>query len=426
MTAPASAPPAAVGRDSLTRWSVIIAAGMVASNLALPDALDLPIKNLLRAELKLGRDEVSLFTTLAGLPWFFKVLAGLVSDSLPLLGTRRRHYLIFSGALAAVCWLLVGALPHAYWPLLFSLIATNAMLVFVSTVTAALIVEAGKHLGAEGRLVTVRMIVESACGVVAGPIAGYLAAQPFGWTGVAGALIVAATVVPAALFVLREPPTARPDISALHEARVKLREALGSRSLWLTALFLMLAIAPQAFNSSLYFHQVEQLRFANIDIGYLNTVSALAELATGAVYAAIRPRFSLRTLLVASLVFGAISAGSLVFYRSWEAALAIEIGRGVLSMVGAVALMEAAVRATPVGIAAMGFAFLTSSWNVGIALGDYIGAWLVQRGILNFYGLAALFALLSAMTLLALPLLPRSVFAEPSREATIDAPDNAH
>lgn len=412
MTAPAPAAPAAAERDSLLRWSVIVAAGMVASNLGLPDALDLPIKNLLRTELQLGRDQVSLFMTLAALPWYFKILAGLLSDCFPLLGTHRRHYLIFSGMLAAAGWALVGTVPHRYWPLLFALMATNAMLVFVSTVTAALMVDAGKRLRAEGQLVTVRMMVESACSVVAGPIAGYLAAQPFGWTGAVGAL-VAVTVVPAALFILREPPVARYDTSALGEARIKLREALASRSLWLAALFLALAIAPQAFTSSLYYHQVEQLRLANIDIGYLNGISAIAEIATAAAYAATRARLSLRTLLVAGLLFGAIGAGSLFFYRSWEAAVAVEILRGVLGTVGALALMEAAVRATPASIAGMGFAFLTSAWNVGLAVGDYAGAWMVQRQIVSFYGLAILFALLSAMTLLALPLLPRSVFAEP-------------
>jgi predicted MFS family arabinose efflux permease len=227
--------------------------------------------------------------------------------------------------------------------------------------------------------------------------------------------------VPAALFVLREPPAAHRDASTLRDAGIKLREALGSRSLWRTALFLTLVLTPQSFSSPLYFHQVEQLRFANIDVGYLNSISALASIATAAVYAAIRPRLTLRTLAIASLLLGAAAAGSLMFYRSWEAALAIEILRGVFNTVGALAVMEAAVRATPVSIAAMGFALLTSAWNVGIALGDYIGAWIVQRGILSFYGLAALFAALSAMSLLALPLLPRSVFVEPSRDASIDA-----
>jgi predicted MFS family arabinose efflux permease len=421
MTAPAPASPAAAERDSLARWSVIVAAGMVASNLALPDSLDLPIKNLLRTELNLGRDEVSLFFTLAALPWYFKILAGLLSDSFPLLGTRRRHYLIFSGALAAAGWLLVGAVSHGYWPLLFALMAANTMLVFISTVTAALIVEAGRRLGTESQLVTARIFTESACGVVAGPIAGYLATLPFGWTGVAGALI-AMTIVPAAAFVLREAPIAQRDVAALREAGVKLREAIGSRGLWRTAAFLTIVLAPQTFNSSLYFHQVEQLRFANIDVGYLNSISAIASVITAAAYAVIRARFSLRMLLVVSLLLGAAGAGALVFYRSWEAAIVIEILRGVFNTIGALALMEAAVRATPVSIAAMCFALLTSAWNVGIALGDYAGAWMVQNRILSFYGLAALFAALSALTLLALPLLPRSVFVEPTRGGCIDAP----
>ena len=102
---------------------------------------------------------------------------------------------ILKGALAGAGWLLVGAVSHSYWPLVFALMAANAMLVFISTVTAALIVEAGKRLGSESQLVTARIFTESACGVVAGPIAGYLATLPFGWTAIAGALI-AMTVVP--------------------------------------------------------------------------------------------------------------------------------------------------------------------------------------------------------------------------------------
>lgn len=423
--APAPATPAAAGDDSLLRWSVIVAAGMIASNLALPDLLDLPFKNLLRTELNLGRDEVSLFLSLASLPWYFKILAGLLSDSFPIFGTHRRHYLIFGGALGAAGWLLVGAVPHAYWPLLFALMATNTMLVVVSTVTAALIVEAGKRQGIEGQLVTIRVIIENACLVVAGPIAGYLATRPFGWTGITAALILAVTIIPAAIFMLREPHAGQRDAMALREAGAKLREALGSRGLWRGALFLTLAIAPQTFNASLYFHQVEEVRIANTDIGYLNSFQALAGIAAALAYAAIRPRLTLRTLLFAGLLLGAIAAGSLVFYRSWEGALAIEILRGALGVVSSLALMEAAVRATPVSIAAMGFALLMSAWNLGLSIGDYAGAWMIQRGFLSFYGLAALYALLSLMTILAIPLLPRGVFAEPAQGA-IDAPADAH
>jgi predicted MFS family arabinose efflux permease len=412
MSAPAPVRPAAAGRDSVLRFGAIVAAGMLASNLALPDLLDLPIKNLLRTELKLGRDEVSLFLTLAGLPWYFKVVAGLASDCFPLFGTRRRHYLISSGALAAVCWLIVGAVRHDYWPLLFALMATHLMLVFVSTVTAGLIVEAGNRFGVESQLVTVRIMVESACSLVAGPVAGFLAGLPFGWTGAAGALF-AFSIVPAALLLLRERPDAHYDAAVLREAAAKLRLALGSRALWLAALFIALANAPQTFTSSLYFQQVEQLGFANIQVGYLNAISATATVAMAAAYGVIRPRVALRTLLIAGILCGAVADGALVFYRSWEFAVAVEITRGTLTTIGVLTLMEVAVRATPTSIAAMGFALLMSAWNVGVATGDYAGAWLVEHRVLGFHGLAALFSVLTALTLLALPLLPDGVFDEP-------------
>jgi predicted MFS family arabinose efflux permease len=409
IAAPATQPAGA--DDSVVRWSVIVAAGMFASNLAMPDLLDLPIKHLLRTELKLGRDEVSLFLSLAGLPWYFKILAGLLSDCFPLFGTRRKHYLIFSGTLAGVFWLTVGAVPHDYWPLFFALMATHAMLVLVSTVTAALIVEAGKQLHAEGRLVTVRIMVESVCGVVAGPLAGLLASYDFGWTGVAAATI-AVSVVPFAILLLREPSHAGHDASALREAGLKLSGVLRSRTIWLTALFVALANAPLSFGASLYFHQTEQLGFANIDIGYLNGISAAACLLTATAYGFLRARPSLRILVIAGILCGAIGAFSFVFYRSYQAALVVEIARGVLVTIGALVLMEVAVRATPTSVAAMGFAILMSCWNIGIAVGDYIGAWLVQHGFLTFYGLAATFAALSVLTLAALRLVPGTVFGD--------------
>lgn len=416
MVSLAPAAPAAAPDNSLVRWSLIVGAGIFASTLALPDMIDLPVKNLLRTEFKLGRDEVSLFMSLAGLPWYLKILAGLLSDCFPLFGTRRRHYLIFSGSLAAVCWLIAGQVGHGYWPLLFALMATHTMLVFVSTVTAALIVEAGKRLRAEGQLVTVRVMVESGCGIVAGPIAGTLAGQDFALTGAAGALI-AVCVVPAAVLLLREPPVARYDGSALRNAAAELRVLLQSRELWLSGLFIALVNAPQVFTTVLYFHQTETLGFANIDIGYLGSLSGIASVATAAVYGALRAKASLRALLIASILGNALFVSAFLLYRSWETAVAIEALRGVLGTVAVLVLMEVAVRATPARAAAMGFALLMSAWNIGVAVGDYAGAWLVQHKVLTFYGLSGLFTALSVATLFALPLLPRAIFAEPPAAA---------
>src|SRR3977135_4487172 len=81
---------------SLRRWGFIIGAGIFATNLSQPSVIDLPLRNLLKDGLNLSAPEMATFLALGGLPWYFKIAAGLLSDSVPIWGTRRRHYLIIS------------------------------------------------------------------------------------------------------------------------------------------------------------------------------------------------------------------------------------------------------------------------------------------------------------------------------------------
>ena len=91
---------------------------------------------------------MATFLALGGLPWYFKIAAGLLSDSVPIWGTRRRHYLLVSAVLAAVLWIVIGQVPRTFLSLLLAVIATNTMLVVGSTVVGALLVEAEQQLGA--------------------------------------------------------------------------------------------------------------------------------------------------------------------------------------------------------------------------------------------------------------------------------------
>ncbi|KAJ9521344.1 hypothetical protein QJQ45_001282 [Haematococcus lacustris] len=51
---------------------------------------------------------VAVLTGLAGLPWMVKPLYGFISDSVPLLGYRRRSYLVLAGLLGTVGWSLLA------------------------------------------------------------------------------------------------------------------------------------------------------------------------------------------------------------------------------------------------------------------------------------------------------------------------------
>src|SRR5947209_13688186 len=52
-----------------------------------------PVRSLLKAW-GLGAREITAFSALLALPWMFKPLYGLLSDFVPLFGTRRKGYLI--------------------------------------------------------------------------------------------------------------------------------------------------------------------------------------------------------------------------------------------------------------------------------------------------------------------------------------------
>src|SRR5262245_19216424 len=70
-----------------------------------------PIFFLLKDELRLSAGETATFIALTGIAWNVKPLYGLLSDLVPLFGSRRRSYLLITTAMAALGWLVLGLLP---------------------------------------------------------------------------------------------------------------------------------------------------------------------------------------------------------------------------------------------------------------------------------------------------------------------------
>ena len=225
---------------------LIIAAGTISTSLAQPDLLDLPIRHLLKDELRVSESQMAMLFGIGALAWYVKPLAGLLVDSVALLGTHRRYYLIISGLLAAALWLLVGILSYSYFFLLIAVVALQSMLVIGSTVLGGFLVERGKLLKAEGRLVSCRMFVEYACVLIAGPLAGYLAGIPFGTAAIIGAAI-AVVIAPVAAMCVEEPHGSKVVGAELPDLRLMLT----SRPIWLVASFLLVSSIPQSFGTHL-------------------------------------------------------------------------------------------------------------------------------------------------------------------------------
>ena len=114
---------------------------------------------------------VSGFWFLSGLAWYCKPIAGILTDAFPLFGTRRRHYLLLSSAVAGAIWIAISFLHHRYDLLMWSNIVLNCFIVMCSTVLGGFLVESGQRLRATGRLTSTRMFATyTALGRLAGEV----------------------------------------------------------------------------------------------------------------------------------------------------------------------------------------------------------------------------------------------------------------
>jgi hypothetical protein len=64
-----------------------------------------PLFFLLKDEMRLSAAQSATFFALVGVAWTVKPLYGLLSDVVPLFGTRRRAYLLVTTAMATLGWL---------------------------------------------------------------------------------------------------------------------------------------------------------------------------------------------------------------------------------------------------------------------------------------------------------------------------------
>ena len=392
-------------RPQLTRWVVLIGAATFATTMSQTGILRLPFQNLLKSELNVSREAMASFFAVTALAWYFKPLAGILTDSVPLLGTRRRHYLIFSAFCAAAFYLLSGIASHKYIGLVVVLVAANAMLVIGSTVAGALTVEAGQRYGATGRLTSALYVVANGCVLLGGPLGGFLAARAFGFTAATCALI-SLSIVPFAWWFVREPTARQKSNETWTKAKAQFSWLIRSRTMWTAAGLLFLVYIAPGFATPLYYLQTDTLKLSQQFIGTLILLGGLFGIAGSFLYAFLCPKFPLRVLLYLSVAASALGSLGYLFYRSAMAASIVESQNGLIAAFVTLALMDLAARATPRGSEALGFALMMSVLNVAQSLSDIFGSWLMDQHHVSFFKLVWLNAGTTAFVLFVIPLLP--------------------
>jgi hypothetical protein len=407
---------------SLIYAALVIIAGVLATSLAQPQVLArLPLQNLLKNELHLDRTANAAFFFWAGLAWYLKPFAGILTDAFPLFGSRRKSYIVISASLAALSWLALTVTPHEFRDLLLVVILINTFMVIASTVVGGYMVETAQANSGSGRLTAVRQFVQQACFIVNGPAAGYLASIAFGWTAAAcGGIML--LLVPVTILFLQERRQQPDSRQILANARAQLINIATARTMWGAAGLMALFYIAPGFATALFYKQQNELHLDTQAQGFLQLIAGVCGVLAALGYGVLCRRLNLRTLLVGCMIFATAANLGYLFYSSAGRAQAIEGLNGFGYTLAELALMDLAVRATPAGSEGLGFSLMVSVRNLALFGTDWFGSHLLDEYHFSFDSLVLANSL---TTLIAVPLvflLPRLLVLRKDAEIYQETP----
>lgn len=396
---------------SLRRYMTLVGWGLLVTTLGQMVSLgEKPIRFLLMDQLGLSATEMATWLLVALLPWSLKPIAGLLADVVPLFGTRRKHYLVYSSLLAGLLWFAMGLVPRMFYPLLGTALLFNVMAVFASVVAGGLLVEGANEHGATGRLSSLRLVVINVTFIIAGPVSGFLAGLWFGWTTlICGILFL--SMVPVTLLLLRETPVtnrfATPG-DGLRALGHQLNRHLpwNCKTLWIVGgLFFLIEVAPGLY-TPLFYYQTKTLHFSPQFIGNLGMISGGMGLLGSFIYPFVCRRLKLRTLLALAIICTVASNLTYLGYVSHNAAIIVEGAAGLGITLAQLPLFDLAARATAKGSEALAYSLMIACWNWGLSLSDVLGSWLFDSFHQTFMNLVWVNAGTTALVLIVVPFLP--------------------
>ncbi|MBI1848507.1 MAG: MFS transporter, partial [Candidatus Rokubacteria bacterium] len=355
----------------------------------------------LKERLGLSASQVATFGWITLIPWVIKPAYGLLSDSVPLFGRRRKSYFLLTCGLATAAGLVLAAMgAPTYWGLALFLTVMGLGIAFTDVLTDAMMVENGKPLGLTGPFQAVQWAAINVATILVGVIGGYFAERrDLGSGFLVGALFPFLALVMGAAFI-HEPP-AKSSREELRATMRGIRSALRERNVWVVAGFIFFWTFSPSIGIPLFYYQTDTLKFSQQFIGLLGSLGAGAAIVGAALYAPLSRKVSLTRLIAGAI--GVAIAGTLMylFYRDRASALIIDTLFGGIAMITQLAFLDLAAKACPKHAEGTFFALLMAVYNLGAQGSQVTGGYLY-----DWLGYGPLVIVSAAMTALAWALVP--------------------
>jgi folate/biopterin transporter len=380
----------------------------------------LAISFFLKDELGLSPAEVSALVGVAALPWMVKPLFGFISDGLPILGYRRRPYLILSGFLGVSAWAAMATVVHSAWAATMAIALSSLSVAFSDVIVDSLVVERARNesVGDAGSLQSLCWGASAVGGILTAYFSGSLL-QHFSTQTVFAITAAFPLIVSTVAWLITESRMTEPtNWSAVRSQLQQLRQAVSQKPIWMPTAFLFLWQATPTAESAFFFFTTNELGFDPEFLGRVRLVTSLASLTGVWLFQKFLKTVPFRVIFGWSTVISAVlGLSTLLLVTHANRALGIDdrwfsLGDSlVLTVMGQIAYMPIlvlAARLCPPGVEATLFALLMSVVNLAGLLSYESGAMLMHwMGITenDFSNLALLVVITNLSTLLPLPLL---------------------
>ncbi|CAI0473925.1 unnamed protein product [Linum tenue] len=346
---------------------------------------------------KLQPSEAQLFFGLLQLPWIVKPLWGLLTDTVPVLGYRRRPYFIFAGCLTAMSMLVVSLQPNLSlgYAMLSLMSGSTGMAISDVTIDACVTQNSVTHPSLAGDMQSLCGLSASIGSLVGFSLSGFLV-HLVGAKGVFGFLSFPAGLVVMVGILLREGNLQRSVYRGVHEKFLDAGKAmwrtLKCREVWRPCLFMFLSLCVSLHvHEGMFYWYTDAAggpSFSQEIVGSIFSFGAIGSLSGVLIYQNFLKNHPLRDIVFWSQLLLSLS-GLLDLILVLRINLRIGfpdyffvvIDEAVSRMIGRVKWMPLLVLSSklcPPGIEGTFFALLMSIDHIGLLISTWLGGLLLH------------------------------------------------
>lgn len=336
-------------------------------------------------DLGLTPAQVAILGSVSIFPWSIKPLYGFFSDRQPIWGYRRKPYLFLAGLMGAAGYFSMATWVSGYRQAMVALLISGLGFALADVIVDGIVAERSKTQKQAGKLQSICRAAIMTGALIVAYLSGILveAIGPRNVFYVTGTLPILTSIL--ALVMTEE--KANFEVFSLKETWQKLKGAMNADLLWAIAFVFVWRATPSS-GGGLSYYMIDELGFDPEFFGRLSLISHGMSIVGVLVFRKFLLSVSLRKLffwiIIASVVLSMPSIGLVYGWYEYVGmsprffAMADTFISAPLTELAFLPLLVLAARVCPKGIEATMFAILASIMNIGLAVSDMGGAWLLH------------------------------------------------